>query len=167
MDGYRDPALEAWHCDCAYACEGNELSSVILFGDEVEDGFLKDRMALAQEPRRTAFIEALRDGEEGVLVEPDGYSDALAARDVIPGVYGESDPTLEEEMRFSVSFRREMTRKRDFALAIRDVTDTLREKGLTYDALRFVALSAGEPVYECTVSPDTAPEELLDLIVRV
>lgn len=167
VDGYRDPALNVWHCDCSYTYEGNSLSSVILFGENTKDGFLEDRVAFAQEPRRSALIEALRDGEEGVLVEPDGFSQALADRDVIPGVYGEEDAALNEEMRFSVTFRREKTQKREFALAIREVTELLREKNLSYDALRFVAVSAGEPVYECTVTPDIAPEELLDLIIRV
>ncbi|MBP5288685.1 MAG: hypothetical protein J6Z79_02285 [Clostridia bacterium] len=166
-ESYRDPVLGVWHCDCSYLNEDNVLTSVILFGDTVEDGFLADRMAFSQEVRRSALIEALRDGKEEILTEPDGFSEELASREVVPGVYGKYDQTLEKEMRFSLTFRREKAQKQAFALAIRDTMDLLREKDLSYDALRFTAISAGAPVYECTVTGETAPEELMDLIRRI
>ncbi len=167
ISGYRDPVANLRHFDFSYDYEGNTLTSIILFGDTVKDGFLEDRMAFSQEARRSDFIEALRDGEENILVEPDGFSEDLAARDVIPGVYGAYDAALEGDMCFSFTFRKEKTQKRDFALAIRDVLALLSEKGLTCHRLRFVALSSGAPVYECVTAPDTPQEELLDLITRV
>ena len=163
---YRDPAAKAWHADVSYTYEGNALTSVVLFGDTVTDGFLADRMAFSQETRRSTLIEALRTGEESILVEPDGFSGDLTARDVVPGVYGAYDQALEGEMCFSLTFRKEKTQKRDFALAIRDAMAILKDAGIDYHRIRFVALSAGEPVYECSVAPDTPQEELLDLITR-
>ena len=93
--GYRDPLAGAWRFECDYVYDGNTLTSAVLFGkDGVEDGFLKDRVAFEQEPRRSALIEAFHDGEENVLVEPDGFSEALARQAVIPGVYGVCEPSL-------------------------------------------------------------------------
>ena len=166
VKGSRDPGA-AWRCECTYLYEGNPCTSVILFGKTVDDGFLRDRMEKAQETCRSRLIEALRDSEEGVLVEPAGVSEALLERDVVPGVIGSYDPALEGEMDFTLTFRREKTQKRAVALSVKYVTELLREKGLTYHTLRFVAVSAGEPVYACTVTPSTAPEELMDLVTRL
>ncbi|MBQ3866228.1 MAG: hypothetical protein II776_04945 [Clostridia bacterium] len=164
---YRDPVALAWRSDADFVYEGNTLTSTLLFGEKTEDGHLADRMALCMETRRSAFIEALREGEENVLVEPDGFSDELRQREVIPGVYGAYDPVLEPEMDFTVTFRREKTQKRDLALAVRDEMDLLASKGLTYHRITFVALSAGERVFTCAVTPRTEAGEILDLIQRV
>ena len=70
-------------------------------------------------------------------------------------------------MCFTVTFLRAMDQKREVKLAVAGALKLLREKGLRFYAIRFVAENVGEPLFTVTVTPDTPEEQVMDLITRV
>lgn len=146
-----------------YLYEGNDLTSSVLFSEELRDGFLDDFVSWMQEKRKSHLIDVVKKSEEDVLIHSAGLAEKTPDG-IFHGYYGKVGAEMEPLFHFSATFREEKPERRDFADACRSVMATIEENDFVYGSITFYALDAGNVVYECTVTPETDPETVLSLV---
>ncbi len=161
---YRENTKVGYLATVYYEYQGNWLSSQLFFGEEgVEDGFLTDYSLWMMEKYKSELIGILQNGSQAIMAESIG----LLQNDQVqsyPGSYGVFQEAWIPWMHFSVGYRQEKPDRRDFALAVKESFDLLRQAEFDYGQITFYALDAGNVVYECCVTPETCPEEILALV---
>lgn len=153
----------AYAAEVEYLFEGNDLSSTVIFGEKVKDGFLDDFVSWMQEKRKSVLIDALKTGSEDVVVDSSGLAEKTPDG-VFHGSYGSLGNEMEPLFHFTATFREEKPDRRDFADACRAVMETLKQNGFDYGSITFHGLDVGNVIYTCTVTPDTDPELVLSLV---
>ncbi len=160
---YFDPAADGYRVKVEYEYLGNTLESSLFFGEEIEDGFFEDFSLHLQEERKSELIEILSEGEEKILIDSVVLKKSEENRVVFGSIEAPSKK-IETQFSFSATYREEKPERREFAAAIRKTHALLSEKAFLYDKITFYAIDAGKIVYQCTVTPETDPEEILSLV---
>jgi len=132
----------------SYDYQGNTLSSELFFGDEVQDGFLKDFTDRMMEKRKNIMIEIFRKNGFSVITEVTGLY-GYDSEQVLQGSYGTVDENIIPKMHFSVTFRQEKPDRKEFAEACSGVIQALWGERLDYGMITFYALDAGNVVSRC------------------
>lgn len=162
---YFNPKERSYKVLCSYEYEENVLSSVLVLGERIEDGFLVDFAERAGSDLRAELILLLRDGgAENFEVASAAIPPLFAESAPIYGVYG-AEPSEEviAMMEYTVVLQGSYHQKRVFAASLEKILTVLREEKFSYSSITFIASNAERELFSCTVNPETAPEEIFSL----
>lgn len=157
---YYDLLKQGYRGEVSYSLEKNVLSSTLFFSEEVEDSFRGDFGNHLLIRHKSDLIEALSACGENLITEEAG----IAGEEPFAGSYEEPAEEMLSRTQFSITFRKEKTKKEDFAASVSACVSLLKEKKFVFDTITFYGQDSGEVHLFCTVTSETDPEEVLSLV---
>lgn len=161
---YFNPSSRDYHATVYYDNEGNALSSDLIFGTTVQDGYRKAYSDYVLIRHKSDLIRVFQEREFSVTTEEGEL--LLERSDPVPGAYGTLSKEILPLTCYAVTFRDEKPERRDFAAACGEALRALQEEEIPFGRLTFFGLDAGKVIYRCEVTQETKPEETLSLVTR-
>ncbi len=165
MTFFYDLREKGYRANVEYRNGEGVLESELFFGrDEIRDGYFTDYATALLIKRKSELVRVFQKNEMNVITQE---VEILPTKDgVVPGAYGQIPEEMIALTHFSVTFREEKPERTEFAQACKEVVAALKEEKVTFGALTFYGLDAGNTVHRCQVTWDTDPESILSLVTK-
>ncbi|MBR7165973.1 MAG: hypothetical protein IKD18_06815 [Clostridia bacterium] len=156
---YYDREEKAYRAAVSYDNEGNTLTSSLIFGETVEDGYRADYAEYVLRRHSSKLIEAFQAKNLSVVTEADTL--LFEREEPLPGTYGTLSEEILPKTAYFVTFREEKPKREAFRDAIAQALSALKEKEVVYGEITFYALDAGNVIYRCVATPELEEDAIL------